>query len=173
MLNCIYFNIERKKQALKSLRKGIIMIYFKVLEKYRGDWGNSTNENDYMLSYNQIVDLSKEWEKPLEELLEEVEPCINYEINDIIPIMDLLRDAEISIDYLIEEEVYNLEIGEYSDILHGSKSIPIDGTNDYFNIIFETYGNYTVIDNSDRSNINLTKIDKESLTVKITNIEVI
>lgn len=42
-----------------------------VKEEYRELWGNSTNEEDYMLTYEQIKSLANEWEKDIDELLEQ------------------------------------------------------------------------------------------------------
>lgn len=46
---------------------------YKVLPKYYEYWGNSSNENDYIVTLEEIERLADEWDCTVDELMEQVE----------------------------------------------------------------------------------------------------
>jgi hypothetical protein len=99
---------------------------------------------------------------------------LHFKIGDIIELDYIDNDiGELGIEYIFSEnEVFNLQIDYHKDNIIGSYSIDINDF-DGINIEFITTNGFTVIDNSENSNIYLSVIDRENLKVRITNIEYI
>jgi len=49
------------------------MKMFRVLNQYWDNFGNSTNEADYYVTYEQLEEFAKDWEMDIEDLLEQVQ----------------------------------------------------------------------------------------------------
>lgn len=49
------------------------MNVYRVNETHWDLYGNSTNENDYVFTYEQLEGFAKDWEKPIDELLDHCE----------------------------------------------------------------------------------------------------
>lgn len=83
---------------------------------------------------------------------------------------------DYSLDYLFaSNEVYNLQIGNHETKMQGNYSFAHEGCEEgeEINFTFETVGNWEVVDNAVYSNINTTRIDKNSVTIKIIDMEII
>jgi hypothetical protein len=129
------------------------------------DWEGYTSEYD---NYKEL------FESFLEEDDEEDDDEEMFEVGEELKLDDIGEGIEnLGIEYIFSDyNVFDLEIGKHDVTLKGSFSIPIEGTDDYKNICFETVGDYGVINNM-HGNVYKTIIDRDSITVKITNIEII
>lgn len=97
-------------------------------------------------------------------------------VGEEIELLDLEGIDNFSLDYIFpDHQVYNLELGEYIDKMKGSYSYQHEDCdeNEEINFIFETVGEWEVVDNTSYSNINITKIDVKSIIIKIIDIEII
>jgi hypothetical protein len=103
--------------------------------------------------------------------MEEIKIGNEYMLDDIHEDIKIL-----GIEYYFDDAVFDLEIGKHDKVLKGSYSFPTkyeDGNpTEYTNYVFETVGEYEVIKNI-HGNVYDTIINRDSIKVKITDIEII
>lgn len=100
----------------------------------------------------------------------------NEYVGQEMDLLDLYDVGNLGLDCIFKDnKVYNLEIGLYNEKMVGEYSYKHDDCeeDEEINFIFETIGEWEIIDNSKNSTIYTTRIDSNSIKIKILDIEII